>query len=117
MHMVLLLRFDSSLVRLFCQLSTNCTFCRPKEYKITLSVQGVKVIKVILQLISIRFLAHGYIWWMGIEVVMAFITSYVLDYNIRKEYPWLNPQVSKGKLLQKKYPGIINKTKQIFFTK
>ena len=69
-----------------------------------------KVIKVILQLISIRFLAHGYIWWMGIEVVMAFITSYVLDYNIRKEYPWLNPQVSKGKLLQKKYPGIINKT-------
>lgn len=88
-----------------------------KEYKITLSVQGVKVIKVILQLISIRFLAHGYIWWMGIEVVMAFITSYVLDYNIRKEYPWLNPQVSKGKLLQKKYPGIINKTKQIFFVK
>lgn len=88
-----------------------------KEYKITLSVQGVKVIKVILQLISIRFLANGYIWWMGIEVVMAFITSYVLDYNIRKEYPWLNPQVSEGKLLQKKYPGIIDKTKQIFFHK
>ena len=118
MHMVLLLRLlIAALLGYFVNYRQIVLSADQKEYKITLSVQGVKVIKVILQLISIRFLAHGYIWWMGIEVVMAFITSYVLDYNIRKEYPWLNPQVSKGKLLQKKYPGIINKTKQIFFHK
>jgi len=88
-----------------------------KEYKITLSVQGVKVVKILFQILAIRFLEHGYVWWMGLEIVMAAVTSYVLDKNIRKEYPWLQPKVSEGKALQKQYPGIITKTKQIFFHK
>lgn len=88
-----------------------------KEYKITLSVQGVKVVKILFQILAIRFLEHGYVWWMGLEIVMAGVTSYVLDRNIRKEYPWLQPKVSEGKALQKQYPGIITKTKQIFFHK
>lgn len=88
-----------------------------KEYKITLSVQGVKVIKIILQILAIRFLDHGYVWWMALEIVMAGVTSWVLDQNIRKEYPWLQPKIHEGKILQRQYPGIITKTKQIFFHK
>lgn len=41
-----------------------------KEYKITLSVQGVKVVKILFQILAIRFLEHGYVWWMGLEIVM-----------------------------------------------
>ena len=88
-----------------------------KEYKITFSVQGVKLIKVLLQILAIRFLDHGYVWWMVLEVVMAGVTSWVLDRTIKKEYPWLTPNVSEGKLLKQQYPGIITKTKQIFFHK
>lgn len=88
-----------------------------KEYKITLSVQGVKVVKILFQILAIRFFEYGYIWWMGLEIVMAGVTSYVLDRNIHKEYPWLQPKVSEGKTLQKQYPSIITKTKQIFFHK
>ena len=83
-----------------------------KEYKITFSVQGVKLIKVLLQILAIRFLDHGYVWWMVLEVVMAGVTSWVLDRTIKKEYPWLTPNVSEGKLLKQQYPGIITKTKQ-----
>ena len=86
-----------------------------KEYRITLSVQGVKIVKVILQLLAIRYLSHGYVWWMALEVIMAFVTSYVLDWNIRKEYPWLKASPRQGAALRKQYPGIITKTKQIFF--
>ena len=88
-----------------------------KEYRITCSVQGVKIVKVILQLLAIRYLNHGYIWWMALEVIMAFVTSYVLNWNIRKEYPWLRASPRQGAALRKQYPGIITKTKQIFFHK
>lgn len=88
-----------------------------KEYRITLSVQGVKVVNVILQLLAIRFLNHGYVWWMVLEVIMAFVASYVLDRNIKKEYPWLKASPAQGAGLRKQYPGIITKTRQIFFHK
>ena len=88
-----------------------------KEYKITFSVQGAKVIKIFLQLLAIRFLDHGYVWWMVLEVVMAVVTSYMLDRAIKTEYPWLKPTISEGKKLQKQYPGITTKTKQVFFHK
>lgn len=88
-----------------------------KEYKITFSVQGVKLVKVLLQILAIRFLDHGYVWWMVLEVVMAGVASWVLDCTIKKEYPWLKSNISEGKLLKQQYPGIITKTKQIFFHK
>lgn len=88
-----------------------------KEYKITIAVQGVKSVKVLLQIFAIRFLDYGYVWWMALEIVMAGVTSWVLDNTIKKEYPWLSPNVSEGKLLKQQYPSIITKTKQIFFHK
>lgn len=88
-----------------------------KEYKITFNVQGVKVIKVLLQMLAIWQLTNGYVYWMILEVIMAVVTSLVLDKAIRKEYPWLNPQISQGSALQRQYPEIIRKTKQVFFHK
>lgn len=88
-----------------------------KEYKITFSVQGVKVIKVLLQMLAIWQLPNGYVYWMALEVIMAVVTSIVLDRAIRKEYPWLNPQIRQGFALQRQYPEIIRKTKQVFFHK
>lgn len=88
-----------------------------KEYRITYSVQGVKIVKVILQLLAIRYLSHGYFWWMVLEVIMAFVTSYVLNLNIKKEYPWLKATPSRGGELRYLYPSIITKTKQLFFHK
>ena len=63
-----------------------------KEYKITQSVQGGKITKVILQLLAICYFQDGYVWWMILEVLMAVATSYVLDRSIRREYPWLRSQ-------------------------
>ena len=88
-----------------------------KEYKITLSVLGVTVIEILLHMLAIRFLDHGVVWWMALEIVMAGFNLIVLDRNIRKEYPWLKPKIHEGKILQRQYPGIITKTKQIFFHK
>lgn len=88
-----------------------------KEYKITFSVQGVKVIKVLLQMLAIWQLNNGYVYWMVLEVIMAIVTSIALDKVIRKEYPWLTPQIRQGSALQRQYPEIIRQTKQVFFHK
>lgn len=88
-----------------------------KQYKITLSVEGVKLIKVFCQILAIRFLNNQYLWWLGIEVLMALITTCVLNLTIKQEYPWLKPRIVDGGKIKYLYPEVIVKTKQIFFHK
>ena len=88
-----------------------------KEYKITYCTQGVKIIKVLLQMVAIMTLPNGYVYWIALEVLMAVVSSAVLNRTLKKEYPWLCPMTAKGKALQREYPGIIRKTKQVFFHK
>lgn len=107
----------SSLLSYFINYKQVVLSADQKEYLVTFSVQGTKLIKIILQIIAIRFLEEGYLWWMVLEIVMAGVTSYVLDRNIKREYPWLISTPNKGQILKKLYPDIIKKTKQIFFHK
>lgn len=86
-----------------------------KEYKITLNVQGFKIIKILLQILAIRYLSNGYVYWMVLELIMSGITAIVLDKTLKREYLWLKSNPGKGKELRKKYPEIIVKTKQVFF--
>lgn len=88
-----------------------------KEYKITWSVQGSRIVKTALQILAIYFLSNGYMYWMILELLMAVVTSIVLNVIIKKEYPWLTPVISDGHTIQKLYPNIITKTKQLFFHK
>ena len=86
-----------------------------KEYKITLNVQGFKILKVILQILAIRYLNNGYVYWMGLELLFSAIAAVALDRVLKREYPWLNSSPARGKELRIKYPEIIKKTKQVFF--
>lgn len=86
-----------------------------QEYKITLNVQGFKVIKVLLQIAAISCLSNGYVYWMVLELLMAVTTAVVLDKVLKREYPWLRTAVSNGRELSRKHPQIITKTKQVFF--
>ncbi len=71
--------------------------------------------KYILQIIAIMWLMHGYVYWLVIELFGFIHYSVCSQCNYKKEYFWLNTYPSKGKLLRKKYPEIITKTKQLFF--
>lgn len=86
-----------------------------KEYKITLNVQGFKVIKVLLQIAAIYYLSNGYVYWMILELLMSVATAVALDKLLKREYPWLRTALAEGGRLRKKYPEIIVKTKQVFF--
>lgn len=88
-----------------------------KEYKITLNVQGFKILKVILQILAIRYLDNGYVYWMILEFLFSAVAAVVLDKVLKREYPWLKLTPAKGKEIKAKYPEIITKTKQMFFHK
>lgn len=108
---------SSSLLGYFVNYKQIVLSADQKEYKITISVQGVKVVKIIFQILAIRFLYDGYLYWILLELLMAVATSVVLNVIIKKEYPWLTPVLSDGYKLQKCYPEIMKKTKQLFFHK
>lgn len=88
-----------------------------KEYKVTIATQSAKTLKVTLQILAVFFFEQGYIWWMALEAIFAFVTAYALDRTIKKAYPWLETDVRKGKELSRRYPAVITKTKQTFFHK
>lgn len=86
-----------------------------QEYKVTLCVQGSKMVKVILQILAIYYLRNGYVCWMVLEFLMAFVTAAMINRVLRLDYPWLKASSVKGADLRRKYPHIIVKTKQLFF--
>lgn len=88
-----------------------------KEYKITIETQSIKVGKVLIQMLTIWKLPNGYLWWMILEAAAAILTSVRLTYCIKNEYPWLVTDISKGKFLNKQYPELLLKIKQLFFHK
>lgn len=107
----------SSLLSYFVNYKQIVLSADQKEYKITLNVQGCKIIKIIIQIIAIKTLPNGYVWWLIIEAIMAIITSICLTQTIKHEYPWLHTKIQEGKKLNALYPNIIKKTKQSFFHK
>lgn len=88
-----------------------------KEYQITLETQGIKVIKVFLQMLAIWKLPQGYVWWMVLEALSAIAISIRLNNRVTKEYPWLRVNISKGKILKSQYSYVIQKTRQILYHK
>mgnify|MGYP007033303615 CR=1 FL=1 len=86
-----------------------------KEYKITVCVQGINIVKLLTQTLAIFFLNNGYLYWILLEVVFAIILSILISYIVNREYPWLKPDVSRGSLLKVDYSFILLKTKQLLF--
>ncbi len=88
-----------------------------QEYKIQYSYKAVMTLKISAQILCIYYLENGYVWWLILEVIFAILASYALTRTIRKAYPFVITDLSKGKLLSKKYSDFSKKIKQLFFHK
>lgn len=88
-----------------------------KEYKIQYSYKAAVLMKLICQIIFIRFSGNGYIWWLVLEAVFAIIASLLLRTTVKRTYPFLKSSELSGKELMSKHPVVWTKTKQLFFHK
>lgn len=87
------------------------------EYAITYSYKGTLIVKTFCQMAAVYYFQNGYLWWLILELVFAFVASWRLNRTIGKRAPFLHPSVSLGRKIRKKYPDIIIKVKQLFFHK
>jgi O-antigen/teichoic acid export membrane protein len=104
--------FISALVGYFFNYQQILLISDQKEYKLNFVIQGVKVLKVVLQILSILFLSNGYVWWLFWELIAVFVTVGGIKYMLKLEYPWLKTNIYLGRELIKKHPQITQKTKQ-----
>lgn len=107
----------SSLLSYFINYKQIVLSADQKEYKIQYSYKATMLLKTACQIAAIQYLDDGYIWWLTLELLFSILASYNLNIIIRKSYPLLKTDLSQGRILNKKYPHIITKIKQLFFHK
>lgn len=89
-----------------------------KDYKIQLSYKLSNFFKLILQIVVIKHADNPYVWWLIIEGLFALISAGALNIMVYRTYPYLkNYRNAKFSDLNRQYPEILTKTKQLFFHK
>lgn len=104
----------SSLLTYFVNYKQILLTASQKAYKITFSYKMVMLIKVVFQIILIKYLENGYVWWLITEGLFAIIGSAALSWIVRRTFPYIENVRQPFKELNKKYPVIVQKVKQLF---
>lgn len=84
-----------------------------KEYVITFAFQGGRVLKMALQILGIGIFCLGYEYMLLIELLSGVMTLVIVMWSVKKQYPWLDSDISQGRKLLNNYPIIITKIKQM----
>lgn len=85
-----------------------------KGYKVTVATQGASVFFKVLLILLLPVVPHPFLFYLSTTFAGKLFGCFWLQYVLRKEYPWLQVPVKKGKELLKQYPGVLQKTKQVF---
>lgn len=103
----------SSLIGYFANYKQTLLGADQKNYVITAYFQSTTLIKTLLQMLIV-YRTQNYYLWIGMELLLGVIYSFILNWKINQVYPWLKSEVKLGKQLFKKYPEVIKYTKQLF---
>jgi O-antigen/teichoic acid export membrane protein len=106
----------SSLIGYFINYRQILLSADQKNYLVAIYYQSANLVKIALQI----FLAYHYknlYVWVAVEFLFGIIGCITLNWKINKEYPWLKINKKEGKILLKKYPEVLTKTKQVFIHK
>jgi len=84
-----------------------------RYYEVTGYFQIVGVIMVLAQMACAIYTGSFYIFFC-LQLLGGVFFSIILNYRIKKVYPWLQTDVRQGKSLLKQYPAITKMIKQVF---
>lgn len=103
----------SSLIGYFINYRQILLTADQKNYVVAAYFQTAGILKTAVQIALAYYYRNLYVW-VSVEFVFGIVSCLILNYKINKEYPWLRTNTSQGKILLKKYPDILLKTKQVF---
>lgn len=88
-----------------------------KNFKLMPWIHVIRYVKIFLQIFFLLFTDFGIWAWILLELVGNIISVFVINWVLRKEYPWLCSVKMPTRELLSKYHVLIVKTKQIFIHK
>lgn len=87
-----------------------------RGYVVTAYLQGAAYVKIVLQML-VAYYWGNYFLWIALEVIFGVVACVILNWKIRRTYPWLHATVGKGKRAFPQHKSIVTYTKQIFVHK
>lgn len=87
-----------------------------KQYVVSAYFQTIGIVQSITQILLAYYYRNLYLW-VVVGLFFTIIGCLVLNYRIRKEYPWLKINLVEGRNNLKRYPEILKKTKQVFISR
>lgn len=87
-----------------------------KQYVVSAYFQSISIIQSLTQILLAYYYRNLYLWII-VGLVFTIIGCIVFNYRIRQTYPWLRINLKEGRQKLKKYPEILQKTRQIFIAK
>lgn len=103
----------SSLIGYFINYRQTLLGADQKNYVVTAYFQTMNILKTLIQMAS-AYYTRSYYLWVAIELFFGIVYSFILNWKISQTYPWLESEIKLGKQLFKKYPEVIQYTKQLF---
>lgn len=88
-----------------------------KNYKILPWTHGLRYTKIFLQIFFLTIVDLGIWGWIILELFANIASVFIINWVMKKEYPWLTTVSMPTKTLLQKYHILIIKTKQIFIHK
>lgn len=85
-----------------------------KSYKVTIATQGANVFFTFILILTFPKVSCPFLLYLFVTLAGQIFGCLWLGHVIRRDYPWLNEYTGNGRLLIKKYPQVLTKTKQVF---
>ena len=92
----------------------NLLIASQKNYVVTKVMNISLMAKILLQMALLKWFDAGYVTWLALELVFGVVFSIWLEMEIRREYPWLETSVRRGREIRRKRPAIFKNVKRVF---
>ncbi len=103
----------SSMLGYFVNYRMSLLSADQRNYEVTGLFQIANSTKTLIQMfLALKF--RSFALFLALEILFGLINSAMLNYRIRRVYPWLQPELSQGRELFKKYPEVWRYIKQLF---
>ncbi len=107
----------SSVIGNFVNYRQVAFYADQKQYHIQYAFSSLMLLKMILQASAVKYLQHGYVWWLALEAVCAVSGSLSLRHITRKHFPFLGKVSKSYQELLATYRDVSVKIKQLLFHK
>ncbi len=109
--------FYSALLGYFVNYHQIVLSANQQDYKILYYFKSVIFIKLIFQIVAMRFWEYPYVWWLVLEAFFALLASLSLKKGTDLNFPFLKKSKATYGSLKEKYHVVTVKIKQLFFHK